>query len=510
MKRRLTEIRLFQPRTFLAAALAALGLVGAFAVRNSLNRGDREHAARFVELQLTPIESIWSSQGDASNADAQSRLTALALSTVFPGATRYDKDIQLLATELLDESRPLKSRRQAAWNLAKLRSPEAFAVLRQCLTNAPAQLKATIAETLGNFDSAEARDLLRLLLKSDNDAVVRGAMRGWATLGDNEALQLLATMLMDSQKGDDLRTEAALSLSKVNSARAYQILVESLNKIADREIATTILTGLGQRSFTETEPFFRSFLGRSDVPTELRVAALESLGHADGNPVPLLLQHLESNDSRVRVASAWALSMAENPPDVAPQLFKQLEGEGSAEVRMRIYQALENQSNVDAEILLAAVRNDQAVSSRVAGLKLLAAQVSRQNSPMLATEFDSVAVPQLEKLAINGAELQNRLVSVMALKQAKTPGALQALNRVAAQRGAEDRCSGKDEITERKQKCGGYSYDVLHQKTSMARADRFCWRLAVIGPRRCFCRSVQPRFLTPAGNMGCHWQLSEQ
>jgi HEAT repeat protein len=263
--------------------------------------------------------------------------------------------------------------------------------------------------------------------------VARGAMRGWATLGDSEGLQLLSKMLSDQRKSDELRTEAALGLSKINSVQAYQILVDGLNKFADSDLATTILTGLGQRSFAETEPFFRNYLGRSDVSTELRVAALESLGQADGNPVPLLLQHLDSHDSRVRAASAWALAMAENPTDVAPQLFTHLESEGNTEVRLRLYQALENQSNVDSEKLLSVVLDDRGVSSRVAGLKLLAAQVSRQNSQSLATEFDSVVVPQLEKLAISEAELQNRLISVIALKQAKTPGALQALGRIASQ-----------------------------------------------------------------------------
>jgi hypothetical protein len=59
--------------------------------------------------------------------------------------------------------------------------------------------------------------------------------------------------------------------------------------------------------------------------------------------------------------------------------------------------------------------------------------VSRQSTQWLAAEFDSVVVPQLEKLAISEAELQNKLISVIALKQAKTPGALQALGRIASQ-----------------------------------------------------------------------------
>src|SRR5687767_445713 len=436
MNRRFSQIHAFSFRTLSMLALGTIVLATAFLSGSEKVGDDRKQIFRSAESILALSEMGFGREPNDFESAEQFRFSELAESILFPGSKTQDKandDFQQLAAQLLDRTHSLKIRRQAAWTLAKIRSPEAFAVLRQALADAPALLKTTIAEALGNFDMAGSRELLRMLLSSDNDTVARGAMRGWAILGDNEALQLLAEMLIDSQKGADLRTEAALSLSKVNSARAYQILVDSLNNIADREIATAIITGIGQRSFTETEPFFRIFLGRLDVPTELRVAALESLGEAEGNPVPLLLRHLESRDSRLRGASAWGLATIENPPDVAPQLLKRLEGEGSADVRARIYQALENQSQMDVEQLLAVVFNDQAGSSRVAGLKLLASQVSRRNNQSLATEFDSVAVPQLEKLAINGADLQSRLISVMALKQARTPVALRALDRVAAQ-----------------------------------------------------------------------------
>jgi HEAT repeat protein len=419
-----------------AVALIALILTGLLLFGTETRRNHQKQTAPVNQPKIAAVGSAQLDTRDSLGIEETSRLHDLAASVLIPGSNRStpgEANLQLLAAQLLDESRPLKLRRQAAWNLAKLRSPEAFAVLRQCLTTAPIQLKATIVEALGNFDTGESRELLRLLLKSNDDAVARGAMRGWATLGDSEALQLLSKMLSDQRKSDELRTEAALSLSKIHSVQAYQILVDGLNKFTDSDLATTILAGLGQRSFAETEPFFRNYLSRLDVPTELRLAALESLGQVDGNPVPLLLQHLDSHDSRIRAASAWALAMAENPPDVARQLFKRLESEGNAEVRMRLYQAMENQSNVDSKNLLSVVLDDQAVLSRVAGLKLLAAEVSRQNSQWLTAEFDSVAVTQLEKLAISGAELQDRLISVMALKQAKTPAALQALERISVQ-----------------------------------------------------------------------------
>lgn len=225
-------------------------LVAVFLTLPEKLRENRKQTLQKTEAKISM--SDWAGRGslDSPRPDDLSRLQDLAVSALIPGAMPSGlagKNLELLAAELLDESRPLKLRRQAAWNLAKLRSPEAFAILRQCFANAPTQLRATIAETLGNFDGVESKAFLRLLLNSDNEVIVRGAIRGWGALGDSEALQLLSKMLSDQQKGDELRTEAALSLSKINSVHAYQILVDGLNKFADNDLATTILTGLGQR-----------------------------------------------------------------------------------------------------------------------------------------------------------------------------------------------------------------------------------------------------------------------
>jgi HEAT repeat protein len=321
-------------------------------------------------------------------------------------------------------------RRQAAWNLAKLRSAEAFAALRQGLSGSPPHLKATIAELLGNFDTAESRQLLREMLNGTDEAVARGAMRGWAALGDAEAFDVLSKYFANGQKAVELRADAALSLSRISAARANQVLVESLSKMTDRTLAAAVLTGLAEHAFAESEPFFRQYLSRADVPVALRVAALEALGEANGNPMPLLLQQLGNADEAIRAAAAWAMGMLDNPAPVAPDLLRVLNSEKSSEVRTRLYQALENQSGVDAQTLFTSVLNDSA-ASRVAGLKLLAAQTARLNDPDLASTFDRLAVPELENLALGAGDLQSKLVSVMALKQAKTPGALEALARVA-------------------------------------------------------------------------------
>jgi HEAT repeat protein len=362
------------------------------------------------------------------------RFVESAQAALFPQAklaNPREDGLQSWAQTLLDSTKPLKIRRQAAWNLAKLRSAEAFVALRQGLAGAPQHLKATIAELLGNFDTAESRQLLRELLNGSDETVARGAMRGWAALGDAEAFDVLSKYFANGQKPVELRADAALNLSRISSARANQVLVESLGKMTDRTLAAAVLTGLAEHAFAESEPFFRQYLGRTDVPVALRVAALEALGEANGNPMPLLLQQLESADSDIRAASAWAIGMLDNPAPVAPDLLRILADEKSSEVRTRLYQALENQSGVDAQALLSSVLSDPA-ASRVAGLKFLAAQTARLNDPDFASTFDRLAVPELENLAMGGGDLQNKLASVMALKQARTPGSLQALARVAA------------------------------------------------------------------------------
>jgi HEAT repeat protein len=432
MHRRFLQNKISSP-TVLMAAIGIILLAAALLPETRPERNDDKQAPRAAATQISLPDPSRDADSDSANLSLATDIARLAL---FPGAKSSEADkagLQRLAADFLDDSRPLKLRRQAAWALGKLRSPEAFSLLRQGLPDAPAQLKAAIAEVLGNFDTREARELLRQLLKSDNETVARGALRGWAAVGDNEALQLLGTMFIDSQKSADLRAEAALSLAKIKSPGAYQILVNGLNKSTYRELATTILAGLGERPFSETQPFFQSYLARSDVPTDLRIAALEALGHADSNAGSLLVQYLDSGDSRVRAASAWALAMLDNPPDVASRLWSRLQAEENGEVRIRIYQALETQSDMDNDRLLASVLNESLVAARVAGLKLLATQVARQNAPSLNAEFDRRAVPELEKFATGGSDLPNRLISVMALKQAMTPGAIQALSRVAAQ-----------------------------------------------------------------------------
>lgn len=83
-----------------------------------------------------------------------------------------------LAARLLDESAPLKVRRAAASELARMASDEAFQALHATLFSTNSMVKASIAEFLGECPHQDAPALLSRLLDDDDEAVARGAVRG--------------------------------------------------------------------------------------------------------------------------------------------------------------------------------------------------------------------------------------------------------------------------------------------------------------------------------------------
>ena len=64
-----------------------------------------------------------------------------------------------------------------------------------------------------------------------------------------------------------------------------EALAQAAVTIGDEDIVTQVLDAIGGREFSETQPFFQKYLG-SAVSSELRVAAIESLWQAKGDPPP--------------------------------------------------------------------------------------------------------------------------------------------------------------------------------------------------------------------------------
>ncbi|MGH7926279.1 MAG: HEAT repeat domain-containing protein, partial [Candidatus Binatia bacterium] len=303
------------------------------------------HTVTSLEHGLQPAEFGQHSAGEIATSEALTVLSSLAH---LRGALDPAKQGMIsFSVDLLDPIRPLRERQKTAWELGKLGSDEAIAILRQGLQAGPPLLRVTIAEALGNSENREARSLLRELLKDKDLAVARAAIRGIGAVGDQDSVKLLAQLARDLEAPDDMRIESALSLGKVNSPAASGALTKVLGETSDEQLVEAIVSGLAEQSFAETEGAFRALLNNAGTAIELRVAALEALGQAKGDPTILLMEQFDDPEPAIRAAAAWGLANLENLGNLAPRLLSLHAKEADPEVRARILQALQHHRGVD-------------------------------------------------------------------------------------------------------------------------------------------------------------------
>ncbi len=341
-------------------------------------------------------------------------------------------DTARLIAQLFDSSYSLQARRQAARLLARLGSAEAMLALKTALTNdSPAYLKVAIAEGLGECPAPEAEDMLHALASGKDETVARGAVRGLAVRGDVDAVDALGSLLFNEQTPMSVRTEAALGLGDINLANAEDTLTRATSQIQDPDVLESVLDGLGRRPFSDTQSFFSTYLNSPDVPAESKVLAIEAISDAEGNVAPFLLNYIDDSDPDVRAAALAALGTAESDDSIAPQILTALGKETDPKVRAQLYSALAAQEGTDTPNLLQLVQNETDPAAQLAGLECLATTL--QSSSDALAYFNATAVPQLEKVALGSGDLQDRLGSLMALGQAKTPDSINALRQVAQQ-----------------------------------------------------------------------------
>ncbi len=309
-----------------------------------------------------------------------------------------------------------------------------MAALRQSLSNAPPELRATIAEALGHCLDRETGAILKELLRDENEEVIRGAIRGLAANGNRAAVDILSQLILSAKKTDGIRGEAALALGDIQGADSLPTLVRLVSEVNGREITEALLSGLGRLPIEQTQDFFQRYLESSETEIDLRVAALEALGESAGATAPFLVKYLQSEEAEIRAAAAWAIANLDTPGDVAGTLVARLLSESEPEVRVRLYQALQNQERFDVGVT-SVIATEQDLAARLAGYQLLAREVARGRDSALAVQFDQLVVPRLAELTISGASINERLNAVVALKQANTPAAIRALAGISAQNG---------------------------------------------------------------------------
>jgi len=269
------------------------------------------------------------------------------------------------------------------------------------------------------------------MLKAGDETTARGAIRGFALRGDAAATEILGSVLFDAHQPESLRTESALSLGNIRQPQALAALTRAAAEIPDQTIAESVLDGLGRQPFTETVDFFRGYLETPGRPAELKVAALEAIGNAEGDPAPFLLAYGSDPNPDLRAAAAWALNMADTVTDIGPQLLEWLKQESKPGVRARLYRALGNQDTYDASVVLALAQRESTPAARLAGLDLLAETSRSSPTPEVLSYFSQTVLPELKTTALTSDNPEDRLSAVMALRRAGTTQAAGALQDIA-------------------------------------------------------------------------------
>jgi hypothetical protein len=417
--------------TALAVVIAALvfksktpatGLEAPVAAPSTANPGETASPG-------SPSFSIPADSGPSKVATSEGAPLAPRVATQAGAATLAS--INDLVKILKDASQPISQRKKAIKELAQLGSPEAIAALKDALTSGSNELRLAVAEGLGNCASAECTTTLLGLLNDQNEAMVKAAVRGLALQASPQAMDALTKLLYDSSRSADVRSAAAMGLATIEQPSVTDTLAQAARNITDPDIVTEMLNALGTRNFSETETFFQSYLRSSTVSPELRVAALEGLSEAKGDPSAFLVSMASDLDPDVRTAAAWALSATDASGKAGTQLLGLLQGESDASVRLRLYEALGNQESVDVSSVMAAVQNEKDPSARIAGLDLLAKTLRDNPSPQLQTFFDQTAIPELKQTALTGTSKSDQMAAGFARGSAEfqQPGG-QAIGRV--------------------------------------------------------------------------------
>lgn len=331
-----------------------------------------------------------------------------------------------------NESAALGARRKAAKALGKSGSDEAFEAVKEILRESPSRIKAAIAEGLAESSHPDAKDLLFTLLDDQDEVCARGAVRGLGFMGSPEAVQKLVQTLHDENRPDSVRTEAALALGEMENPGAMVALMQAARSTEDPEIVQSILDGVGNRPISETREFFESYLQTPGLDSELKVAAIEALGNAEGAISDLLVNYTADADPEIRAAAAWALS-ASDRGEVGGDVLKALEREQDPSVRLRLYQALGNQQEYDLSSALVLVKSERDEAARLAAYHLLASHPAAGEDRGVLQFLQAVAVPELKATALNERqEFHHRLSSIMALGRAgrSTSAATDALQEV--------------------------------------------------------------------------------
>ncbi|MCX7098049.1 MAG: HEAT repeat domain-containing protein [Methylococcales bacterium] len=351
-----------------------------------------------------------------------------------------DLNPEQLIARFLNEATAMAVRKIDAWRLAKLASPEAKAALLQVLQFGPEVLRAAVAEALGHGPWADASNILKELLASEqNPVVLKGAISGLAFIGTDDAISPLTALLLNEQTDAAIRKFIALKLGDVQTGAAFEALLNATYLGLPEDILQSVTAGLAKYPFEQTGDIYRKLLADQQLSALFKAEATEALAGADKKALPFLLETAAHfPDAEVRASAAWAAGFNPESGHLGKQLSKLVQVEPDEEVRRRLYEALMRQDAIPSQELLAQALAENDPATRVAAANMLAISLQQPGSDGISQQrFNQEAVPDLVATALGDYNTNLRFRAVFALARAGTADAKAALASISRQGGPQ-------------------------------------------------------------------------
>jgi aminopeptidase N len=223
----------------------------------------------------------------------------------------FDKQERELRLQLASDPNVIE-RVRAAQGLGKLATPGARAALGEAVLSDPFWgVQAEAAKAIGSMKTAAARDMLIGLLTVPHPKARRAVVEALGEFrGDERAADALLPVLQQGDASYFVEGEAAKSLGRIRSNRAYDALVAALEKDAWNDtIRVRALEGMGELKDDRAVPLALTWTvaGRSIPARAAAITALEKLGKDKDDVFDRLVDLLDDPHLRITTRAIGAL-----------------------------------------------------------------------------------------------------------------------------------------------------------------------------------------------------------
>jgi hypothetical protein len=172
-----------------------------------------------------------------------------------------------------------------------------------------------------------------------------------------------------------------------------------------------------RNQYGRSEGIVDDLLNHPEIGSDTKQVLIDEMAKVQGSEtLTALLLQARSEDPALREAAAWAIAGHEEVYLARDYLLALVEQEKESWVRSGLYEALRYQESFDLTNLWDHVAQEENVTARIAGAKMIADQMSADASARFSSEF----VPQLQKIATKDPSLTNRLDAIIALGRARS------------------------------------------------------------------------------------------